>query len=254
SQKAKAPFLDVLPDELEKEWFPEISKIPKEKREAQKKRIQEAIDQAKFSLQVWQDKIPEKGTESGNESFQIEMRTSTYRPPWELALQTWIESMAPGPRTYSRISRRAAANPDFILAGRKREGWTLHIVLDTSGSMTWTFSRILGIIASFCEAAGVEQVHILQCDVEVTQDEWIYIQDLHHYSIEGLGGSDMSPAMYRLAENPEVEAVLVLTDGWIDYPEEPMPYQVVWGVVEDRDFSPPYGFVVPIYLEEDEED
>ena len=62
----------------------------------------------------------------------------------------------------------------------------------------------------------------------------------------GYGGSDLSPAMLRLADEPHVRAAVVITDGDIAYPPEPVPYNVLW-VLPARDaarFQPPYGRVV----------
>ena len=68
---------------------------------------------------------------------------------------------------YARPSRRGADRTDVVLPGRKREGWTLNIVLDTSGSMADEMPRALGAIADFCEAVGVDQVRLVQCDTAV---------------------------------------------------------------------------------------
>src|SRR3989442_11988745 len=106
-----------------------------------------------------------------------------------------MESAMPADRSYARASRRGADRTDVALPGRKREGWTLHIVLDTSGSMSSEFPRILGAIASFCEGVNVEEVHILQCDVDVTRDELISPQALSSFTVAGFGGSDMSPGL-----------------------------------------------------------
>ena len=180
-----------------------------------------------------------------------------YAPPWQSALQRWMEATAPGPRSFARPSRRGADRTDLVLAGRKREGWTLNIVLDTSGSMSGEFPVILGAIASFCESMNVSDVRIVQCDVDVSSDEVVDIDQLNRFYIAGYGGSDMSPAMHRLAEDPEVEAVLVLTDGYIDYPPNPMPYAVLWVIAGGDSFSAPYGQIIyltpPVVTEEDED-
>jgi predicted metal-dependent peptidase len=134
-----------------------------------------------------------------------------------------------------------------VLAGRKRIGWALHIVLDTSGSMVDEIPRVLGVIGSFSEAVGVAAVHVLQCDIRVTVDEWVEPEELTRYTVAGFGSSDMSPALQRLAGDPEVEAALVLTDGYIEYPEVPMPYQVLWVLTEPEvpeSFTPGYGHIV----------
>jgi predicted metal-dependent peptidase len=119
--------------------------------------------------------------------------------------------------------------------------------MDTSGSMVDTLPHILGLLASFCEGAGVNQVHVMQCDVGVTADEWIDPAELSSYKVTGFGGSDMSPAMLELADDPEVSAVLVLTDGYISYPADEPPYAVLWGIVNGLSgFTPPYGTVVQV--------
>ena len=57
----------------------------------------------------------------------------------------------------------------------------------------------------------------------------------------------MSPAMDQLADDPEVAAVLVLTDGYISYPAEEPPYAVLWGLVNGwAGFEPAYGTVVHV--------
>ncbi len=77
-----------------------------------------------------------RGTDAGAASQTVDALRGIYRTPWELALQHWLESVAPGDRTFARASRRGAGRADIVLPGRKREGWILNIVLDTSGSMT----------------------------------------------------------------------------------------------------------------------
>jgi hypothetical protein len=176
-----------------------------------------------------------------------------YAPPWELALQHWMEAVAPGPRSYARPSRRDAGHSHAIRAGRTRVGWALHIVLDTSGSMQDQITRVLGLIAAFCESVGVGVVHILQCDQRVTSDEWVEPEELWSYVIHGFGGSDLSPAMRELALDPEVQAAIVITDGAIDFPSAPMPYQVLWAVTDEamaQTWRPGFGQVIGIPMDE----
>jgi predicted metal-dependent peptidase len=188
-----------------------------------------------------------KGEESAAEQDTVTALRGLYRPPWELALQRWMESAAPSDRSYARPSRRGADRTDVVLPGRKREGWTLHIVLDTSGSMVEEAPRALGAIADFCEAIGVDEVHLIQCDTEVGSDEVLAPAEVARWRVTGYGGSNLAPAMLRLAENAEVSAAIVLTDGEIDYPQSPMPYQVLWVLPAWQNperFTPPYGRVI----------
>ncbi|MCE9567770.1 MAG: VWA-like domain-containing protein [Planctomycetes bacterium] len=245
------PDGDTLSNEEEAELEPHMG--PKE-RGAVRERIRREAVRA-VSLKELRDQIEKhngtshgQGGDAGASETLMEAITTAYQPPWQLALQHWLDAVTPGPRSFARPSRRGADRSDgVILPGRKREGWALHVVMDTSGSMVSTLPHILGLLASFCEGAGVNQVHILQCDMGVTADEWLDPAELAAYKITGFGGSDMSPAMDALAEDAEVHAVLVLTDGYISYPAEEPPYAVLWGLVDGySSFHPPYGTVVHV--------
>ncbi|QJW93010.1 vWA domain-containing protein [Frigoriglobus tundricola] len=241
---------DMIGADEEAEREPELG--PKE-RSAQRERVRREAVRA-VSLKELRERMDQatgqgRGEDGGATRTLMEAVATAYHPPWQLALQHWLDEVAPGPRSYAKASRRGADRADgVILAGRKREGWALHVVMDTSGSMLNTLPRILGLLASFCDAAGVTQVHIVQCDVGVTADEWIDPAELGSYKATGFGGSDVSPAMDELAADPEVRAVLVLTDGLISYPQSEPPYRVLWGLVNgSRSFHPPYGTVVHVY-------
>jgi predicted metal-dependent peptidase len=78
----------------------------------------------------------------------------------------------------------------------------------------------------------------------VTADETLAPVELAEREIAGYGGSDLSPAMRRLAEDPHVRAAVVITDGDIAYPQERMPYEVLWVMPAPGAFRPPYGRVI----------
>jgi predicted metal-dependent peptidase len=161
-----------------------------------------------------------------------------------MALQKWLESVAPGERTFVRPSRRGSDRADLVLPGRKRESWMLNVLLDTSGSMTGEIPRALGAIAEFCDALSVDSIRLVQCDAEIKADTILSPDELAAYQISGFGGSDLSPAMLALAEDPRVTAAVVVTDGDIGYPAEEMPYAVLWVLPTTGTFSPGYGVVV----------
>jgi predicted metal-dependent peptidase len=245
--------LDVIPLAMEQRLFPgHIGNAEQDSpgaAEPRSERVRREVVNSLALREVAQvlDRQVRRGTSRGNYEDSVSALRRRYATPWETALQRWMEATAPGARTYSRPSRRGADRVDCVLPGRTREGWTLHIVLDTSGSMIDTLPRVLGAIAMFCENTGVSDVHILQCDVAVTVDEWIPVEELEHYRIAGYGGSDMSPAMDRLADDPEVTAMLVITDGCIGYPQQEPLCRVLWVLTEDFHFNPPYGEVLELW-------
>lgn len=236
---------DVLSNERERQLFPHTTG---QNQADQARAVQDQAARA-MSLQALLEASRGRGTEAAGEENAVAALRGLYRPPWELALQRWLENAAPADRSYARPSRRGANRTDIVLPGRKREGWTLHIVLDTSGSMADEVPRALGAIADFCQASGVEEVHLIQCDTEIGSDEVLAPAELHAWRVTGYGGSDLTPAMLRLAANREVGAAIVLTDGDIRYPEQPVPYRVLWVVPAWKSpeaFTPSYGKVIAL--------
>ena len=238
------PAGDVLQDSQEREMFPDAA-VHQAERAGQIRQLAAkglALAQAMGALKGL------RGTDSGALSQMVTALRGMYRAPWEGALQRWLESVAPGERTFARASRRGLAQGDIVLPGRRREGWLLNIVLDTSGSMEPEIPRALGAIADFCAGFAVDQVRLLQCDSAVTADELLAPEDLAHKRMTGYGGSDLSPALRHLADDAQVRSAIVITDGDVEYPLEPMPYHVLWLIAGTAapGFQPPYGKVVTI--------
>jgi predicted metal-dependent peptidase len=233
---------DVLENALEKKLFPNEAAEQAAQAEAVKELAAKALSLAKAMGAM----KGMRGFGAGGETQTVNALRGLYRPPWEVALQRWLESVAPGERTFTRPSRRGEACIDGVLPGRRREGWMLNIVLDTSGSMSGEIARALGAIADFCDAVGVGQVRLVQCDTAVTADDTVDPVQLENFQVSGYGGSDLSPAMEHLAGDPAVRAAIVITDGEIEYPRAAPPYNVLWVLPQNAGavFNPSYGRVV----------
>jgi predicted metal-dependent peptidase len=232
---------DVLGEAREREMFPGDSAD-------QARRAQEIGELAAKGLALGKamGAMRGHGSEAGAARQLVDALRGIYSTPWQMALQTWLEGVVPGERTFVRPSRRGADRADVVLPGRKRTSWMLNVVLDTSGSMSEEIPRALGAIADFCDAAAVDDIRLVQCDTQVTSDEVLTPSALAAYAVSGYGGSDLTPAMLALADDPRVTATIVITDGDITYPAEPMPYAVLWILPPHSPggFAPPYGRVV----------
>jgi predicted metal-dependent peptidase len=186
-----------------------------------------------------------RGDGAGGSRQNVTARRGLHNTPWHVAMQAWLEGAAPGERTYTRASRRGGEQSDVVMPGRKRYSWMLNVILDTSASMSDEIPLALGAIADFCDMAGVDEIRVVQCDTVVTSDEVLAPAALAEYAISGYGGSDLTPALAALAEDPRVSAAIIITDGDISYPAEPMPYAVLWALPKpSATFQPPYGRVV----------
>ncbi|MFZ5693317.1 MAG: DUF2201 family putative metallopeptidase [Pseudomonadota bacterium] len=228
---------DVLADKTEREMFPAEAE-----EQAQRKAEIEAAIARSHALAAAIGR--QRGTMGAGLSAQVSALRGTLRPAWHQALQRWIESASAGDRTFARPSRRGAERTDLVMPGRLRSSWMLNVILDTSGSMSEDLPLVLGAIADFCDGAGVDQVRVMQCDTTVTADDIVCPSELASYGIRGFGGSDLSPAMLMLADAPLVRAAVMITDGEIAFPAEPMPYSVLWVLPRAAAFSPPYGQVI----------
>lgn len=186
-----------------------------------------------------------RGLDAGNGRQNVRALRGIYRTPWQIALQRWLEGVAPAERTFMRASRRGADRDDVVMPGRQRYSLMLNVILDTSGSMSDEIPFALGAIADFCEATGIDEIRVVQCDTEVTGDQMLSPAELAEYNIQGYGGSDMTPAMKALSDDPRVTSAIIITDGDISYPTDAMPYAVLWAVPgETTSFAPSYGRVV----------
>jgi predicted metal-dependent peptidase len=254
---------DALDEATERAWFPVDDAKPLEgvaRVDAEAARV--------LGRGAWQNQLANMLDATGSGAGR-EAKTATAvifnalrlraLPPWELALQRWLADVAPGARTFARApgartfarpSRRQGARCDVVLAGCRRDAWTLNLLLDTSGSMWSELGKVLGIIAGFCTAVDVIQVRILQCSNGLERDEIIAVEDLAAYRVQGGGGSDLRPGFHALAADPGVDAAVVVTDGVIiTYPQQPMPFAVLWTLIGRGDgFTPPYGQLLRVQL------
>lgn len=236
---------DVLDDKRERQMFPGDG-------EDQKQRARAIRDLAARGVALGKaiGILRGRGSDPGSNQQQVRALRGIYRQPWHVILQRWLEGVAPAERTFMRASRRGADRTDIVLPGRQRYSQMLNVILDTSGSMSDEIPYALGAIADFCEATGIDEIRIIQCDTDVKSDEMLNPAELAEYEVQGYGGSDLTPAMLTLAKDPRVTATIIITDGDITYPTETMPYAVLWAVPgESTSFAPPYGRVITMNRE-----
>ena len=123
-------------------------------------------------------------------------------------------------------------------------------VIDTSGSMsdellTDSLSEIQGVL----KAVG-SNITLCICDARVHGIKQIANINEARSMMAGGGGTAMAPALEAVsALKNKVTVCVVVTDGYIDQPDEPK-FHVVWCIVGgNKDFTMPYGDVV--FVEED---
>ena len=187
------------------------------------------------------------GSQQGVAEEAMEALHTRYRASWDSMLQQWLEGTAPGQRTWSRPSRRGTLT-EVIQPGRRRAGWTLHLILDTSGSMWGILPLVFGTLQDSALAAGVDTVRVVHCDTDVRHVLEVRVEELNTDTVRvhGGGGSDMCPAFQFLSEDAETRAVIVLTDGAVTMPDSDPGFAVLWTIFDNPDFVAPYGDVLAV--------
>ena len=245
---------ELLTEREEAELFPKETAIERHSRRARIKDAKE-LSSARDALRKVLDVGNVHGISPGDGNAVVHALEGVWVTPWERVLQKWLDDTEPPVRSWAKASRRAGDRTDVVMPGRSDEGRLLNIVVDTSGSMEGDLPAIFGMIQSFGKTSGVRAVRIIQCDAEVTGDDLVDIDDLASFKVKGFGGSDMSPGLLRLAEDPTVEAAMVITDGYIEYPsKEQVPFEVLWCIISYDDtestcLQPDYGSIVSVPIE-----
>src|SRR4029077_13057909 len=99
---------DVLSRETERNLFPDADSPDEERMRQRMKSLAAKAN----SLGLLKKRLgglpsapaPPQPKQAGDDVAVADALRSAYQPPWELALQQWMEAVAPGPRTYSRPS------------------------------------------------------------------------------------------------------------------------------------------------------
>lgn len=143
--------------------------------------------------------------------------------------------------TYRRPSRRTAAMRGVVLPSLRRPLPVVAIVIDTSGSMgeddlAEALAEVSGVLREV--GVGGNRVTVLACDADMRTAS--RVASAQEVELAGGGGTDMRVGIrsaLALPERPGV--VIVLTDGFTPWPEEPSAARLVAALVGTDAPAPP---------------
>lgn len=181
---------------------------------------------------------------------------------WQEVLAQFVtRAYNSGNRSWIPPNRRHVHN-DVYLQSRQSSKIKLACIIDTSGSTMGDRGIFLGELNSLIKSFGQFSLYLIECDAEVgaikhyTQDD-----DLEHviengeYTMTGGGGTAMTPGLNAIIdEQMDVDACLVLTDGFIDnIPKNPTGLPTLWIITKDgtEDFC---DWGQKIHLKQDDKD
>ncbi|MET7397117.1 VWA-like domain-containing protein [Dactylosporangium sp. NPDC005572] len=151
--------------------------------------------------------------------------------------------------TYARPGRRSGALRGVVLPSLRRPLPQVAIVIDTSGSMGQDdLASALGEVTGVLRAVGIRgnRVTVLACDADV--HAVTRVTKAEQVQLAGGGGTDMRVGITRARQGPEKpEIIVVLTDGFTPWPDEPMGCRLIAGLVGAAP-PPPPGWVEAIHI------
>lgn len=161
---------------------------------------------------------------------------------WQEVLAQFVtRAYNSGNRSWIPPNRRHIHN-DVYLQSRQSSKIRLAVGIDTSGSTYGDRGKFLGELNSLVKSFGNFDLHIIECDAEVgaykhyTQDDNLD-NDLENgdYAMTGGGGTAMLPIFNYIADNNiEVDAVCIMTDGYIDHiASNPIGLPTLWVITKD---------------------
>ncbi len=170
---------------------------------------------------------------------------------WRETLREFLTDVARVDYSFARPNRRFIAD-DLYLPAMASQGAlrSLGFVIDTSGSigveeLKQFFGEICGAIEETCPSS----LTVVYCDAAVNQVDTFERADSAEVKTSakrvGGGGTDMRVALDWFADNqPDVKAVVVLTDGYTPFPDVEPGFPTLWAMTTD--IEAPVGRTVRI--------
>jgi hypothetical protein len=127
--------------------------------------------------------------------------------------------------SYRRPSRRAHLNRKIVLPTLRQPIPDVAIVCDTSGSMhERLLARALTEIEAVLTRAGLRQAQVRVLAVDTTVHTVRRVSRATQVELAGGGGTDMGSGIESAAAlRPSPSVVIVLTDGYTPWPDQPPP-------------------------------
>jgi len=182
------------------------------------------VEKQTIRATVAREMSKDRGTKSAYDEWIAEV-LGVPKLPWRRLLSrrlkaTITELNGASDYTWMRPNPRYD-NGEFILPVPCSHSQSIAVVLDTSGSMTEEIGDALNEIAGITDGSP-HRAWLVQCDAEVKSVEPLTRRLLRSpVTLRGGGGTDMRVGIAECEEiRPEVQLIIVITDGYSPFPKE----------------------------------
>lgn len=171
---------------------------------------------------------------------ELVKRMTSAEIKWQEVLAQFVtRSYNSGKRTWIPPNRRHIHN-DVYLQSRQSDKIRLACVIDTSGSTIGDRTKFLSELNGLVKSFGTYDLHMICCDADVQSYQLFTQDDNTDFEVDGFefaggGGTAMTPSFNYILDNQlEVDAIILLTDGFIDtIPKNPTGLPTLWIITKD---------------------
>jgi len=171
---------------------------------------------------------------------------------WKELLRIFIEKVIPCDYQWIPPNRRYL-HQGLILPSTVKEGMTLVIAIDTSGSIDTKELNQFATEAITILGTVKADVYIISCDAKIHSVQFfpmgtsVSFKDI---KLKGGGGTSFVPPFrYVVEEGIIPSAFIYLTDGYGEYPDFAPTFPVIWVLTKEIKHQPPFGEVVEMEVE-----
>lgn len=161
---------------------------------------------------------------------------------WREVLNRFLTQVVQSDYSWRKPNKRYIGSDLYLPAMESIESGDFVLAVDTSGSIGMReLSQFAAEMREIAEAfkCGFK---IIWCDAAVAGVQDIEPDEDMELKPAGFGGTDFRPPFeYVEANDINLSAFVYFTDGYCDsFPEEP-GYPVLWAVMDNKSFTPPFG-------------
>ncbi|WP_276974011.1 DUF2201 family putative metallopeptidase [Ferrimicrobium acidiphilum] len=216
--------------------------------DAEKQKIHQQVERA---FREYYEKGRTFGYQEGREDTQVErtaLKGLNLREISRKAMQTAVSGARRSTPTYNKINRRYQA--PVIMPVQRKHGFSVALIVDTSGSMTKTeIGMALTVADRLIRDCGVQKSEIRLMAVDTAIHEVKQLSDMQRLWVRGGGGTDMQAGIdAAVLLRPKPSLIVVVTDADSAWSATPPPVPViVCATAKGHPAIPKWATTIPLW-------
>ena len=173
---------------------------------------------------------------------------------WAEQLREFVSSVCvgKGDSTWAKPNRRWLQHDMYLPSQISESIGSICVAIDTSGSISGEdITKALSELVSICDNTTPEKIDLLYWDTAVAAHEQ-YREDNYSGLVTstkpkgGGGSSSVCVFDYVVKHKLEPQCIILITDGYVEYPQTTPSCPVIWVMVNNKHTVPPFGSVIRV--------